>query len=245
MISGKTKPKKQTNKMKPSNMTTMMVLALGGMMVFSQTPANAQFGGLGKKKSADSGGASIDKDAFSKSVDEMADNLLSARAALIEAKATMASALDIKTDSLAKASEALRAKEGNTSDKVKKLETLSKASAEVDQAWQAKMAESVELSAEAKAKFAEGSAKFVGAVLLEKQQIETIQKLVEQGQSLVKSSSPLEKAGALSIVKPVTTMATMVPGDVEEGLSTLSKIVEFSTKHNITPPKNATDLLGG
>ena len=232
--------------MKHISMKTVMVLALGGMMVASQTPAYAQLGGLLKKKNADSGGATIDKDAFGKSADQAAENLLAARIAFLDAKAKMMDALGVKSDSVAKASEALRAKEGSTSDKVKKLETTSKTTADADKEFEAKMAESKELSAESKAKFAEGGAKFIEGVLLEKEQIETIQKLVQQGQSLVQSAGPLEKAGVLSTVKPVTTMSTMVPGDVKEGSSTLGKIMKFAKSQNVEIPgaDKATKSLG-
>ena len=192
--------------MKRIGLKSMMVIALGGMMVVSQTPAYAQLGGLGigKKKSADSGGAIIDKDAFGKSADQAAGNLLAARITFLDAKAKMMDALGIKSESVAKASEALRAKEGSTSDKVKKLEATSKSTAEADKQFEASMAESKELSAESKAKFAEGGAKFIEGVLLEKDQIETIQKLVQQGQSLVQSAGPLEKVGVLPMLLPLT-----------------------------------------
>ena len=229
-------------------MKSMMVLALGGMMFISQTPTYAQLGGLGlgKKKSADTGGATIDKDAFGKSADQTAENLLAARITFQDAKKKMADALGIKTDAYEKASEALRTKEGSTSDKVKQLETTSKITADADKEFDAKMAESKELSAESKAKFAEGGGKFIEGVLLEKAQIEAIQKLVEQGQSLVQSASPLQKAGVLSIVKPVTTMSTIVPGDVKEGTSTLSKIMKFAQSQKVEIPGSdkATALLG-
>ncbi len=223
--------------MKHISMKTVMVLALGGMMVVSQTPAYAQLGGLLKKKSADSGGAAIDKDAFGKSADQAVENLLAARIAFLDAKAKMMDALGVKSESVTKASEALRAKEGSTSDKVKKLETTSKTTADADKEFEAKMAESKELSAESKAKFAEGGGKFIEGVILEKDQIETIQKLAQQ----------LEKAGVLSIVKPVTTMSTMVPGDVKEGSSTLSKIMKFAKSQNVEIPgaDKVTDKLGG
>jgi hypothetical protein len=54
----------------------------------------------------------------------------------------------------------------------------------------------------------------------------------------------MEKAGVLSIVKPVTTMASMVPGDVKEGTSTLVKILKFCQSQNVSLPKDATDKLG-
>ena len=224
----------------------VVVLAISGTMVVSQIPAYAQFGGLGKKKTAGSGGPTITKEAFAMSADKAADNLLAARIAFLDAKVKMMEAIGVKADSVAKASEALRAKEGNTSNKVKKLETISKTTAEADKEFEAKMAESKELSAESKAKFAEGAGKFIEGVVLEKEQIETIQKLVEQGQSLAQSAGPMEKASVLSLAKPVTSMAKMVPGDVKEGSSTLSKILKYAKSQNVEIPgaDKVTEKLG-
>lgn len=233
--------------MKYISIKSMTVLALGGMMILGLTSVQAGFGLgdiTGKKKTVDSGGSALTKESFAQSADQAAGNLMVARIAFLDAKAKMMDALGVKSDSVAKASEALRAKEGSTSDKVKALETASKTTADADKEFEAKMAESKELSAESKAKFAEGSVKFIEGVLLEKAQIETIQKLVEQGQSLVQSAGPLEKVGVLSVIKPVTSMATMVPGDVKEGTTTLSKIMKFSQSQNVTIPKDATDKIG-
>jgi hypothetical protein len=231
---------KKGNQMKHSTLKPMLAIALGGMMIVSQTPAHAQLGGLGKKKTAsntaDNSGAAVDKDAFGKSADQVANDLLAARITFLEAKAKMMQALEIKTDSVIKASEALRAKEGSTSEKVKKIQDSSKATADADKEFEKKMAESKELSAESKDTFAQGAAKFIEGALLEKQQIETIQKLVEQGQALVKSAPPTEKAGVLSLVKPVTSMSTIVPGDIKEAGSTLSKMLAFSKNQKIAIP---------
>ena len=225
----------------------MMVLALGGMIIIGQDSVQAGFGldiG-GSKKNAD-GGVVIDKDAFSKSADQAAGNLLAARIAFLDAKAKMMEALGVKSESVAKASEALRSKEGSTSEKVKSLESTAKITAEADKVFESAMATSGELSAESKAKFAEGSGKFIEGLLLEKDQIETIQKLVQEGQSLVKSAGPIEKVGVLKLVKPVTAMSTMVPGDVKEGTMTLSKIIKFSQSQKVEIPNadKATKSLG-
>lgn len=234
--------------MKRISLKSIMVLALGGMMVVSQTPAYAQLGGFGKKKSAASGGATIDKDAFGKSANDAAGNLLGARITFLDSKAKMMEALGLKTDAVTKASEALQAKKGisdagKITDALKDSTVVSK---ESDKQFEASMAESKELSAESKAKFAEGGAKFIEGVLLEKEQIATIQKLVEQGQNLVQSAGPMEKPGVLAVVKSVTTMSTMVPGDVKEGSSTLSKILKFAQSQKVAIPgaDKATDMLG-
>jgi len=235
--------------MKRIRLKSMMVLALGGMMITSQTPVQAQFGGLlggGSKNSADSAGATIDKDAFGKSADDVAGKVLAARITFLDSKAKLMEALGLKSDAVANASEAMRAAEGSTSDKIKVADEQTSISTNADQQIDDSMAQSQELSAESKAKFAEGSGKFIEGVLLEKPQIEAIQKLVAQGQTMVQSASILQKVGVLKIVKPVTTMSTMVPGDVTEGSSTLSKILKFAKSQNVEIPgaDKATASLG-
>ncbi len=227
----------------------MMVLALGGIMVVGQTSTHAQFGGLiGKKKVTDTSGAIIDKEVFGKSADETAGKLMVARIALLDSKAKMMEALGLKTESIAKAREALEAKTGlatKAGDTVDALKDASKATAGTDEAMTKAMESSQELSAESKAKFAEGGGKFVEGILLEKAQIETIQKLIVQGQSLVQSAGPLEKVGAVSLVKPVTTMSTIVPGDVKEGGFILGKIMKFARSQKVEIPgaDKATSIL--
>lgn len=225
---------------------SVLMFALIGIMGVTQTPTYAQLGGLLKKKSNDSGGATISKDALGKSTDEALENVLAARIVLLAAKKLMMEAVGVKTDSVVKASEALQAKSGSTSEKVKTLETSSKTTAAADKEFEEKMASSKELSAESKIKFSEGTAKFVEGILLEKKQIETIIQLVKQGQSLVQSASPLEKVGVLSMVKPLTTMSTAVPGDVKEGMATLSKITAFAKNQKISVPsaEKATSGVG-
>ena len=224
--------------MKKYKMQIVVALALGGALILGQGSAKAQLGGFGKKKSdAGGGGATVNLDAFGKSSQDAADNVLAARLAFLDSKMKMMDALGLKTEAVAKASESLRAKEGSSSkpgEKVEACKTSSKATAEADKAMEAALTESKELSAEAKAKFAEGSGKFIEGLLLEKEQIQTIQKLAEQGQSLVQSASPMEKPKVLGVVKPITDLATIVPGDVKEGTGTLGKILKFAKKQSIT-----------
>jgi len=230
------------------SMKSIMAVSIIGMMIASQSPAHAQLGGLlGNKTSGDSAGATIDKDAFGKSADDVAGKVLAARITFLASKAKLMEALGLKSDAVAKASEALRAAEGSTSDKIKEADKQSAVSKDASKQIEESMAASKELSAESKAKFAEGGGKFIEGVLLEKEQIEAIQKLVAQGQSMVQSASILQKAGVVKIVKPVTTMSTMVPGDVKEGSSTLAKILKFAKSQNVEIPgaDKATDKLGG
>ena len=218
---------------------TIPILLIAAILTLSGTAAQAQLGGVFGSKPAN--GVVVDKDAFRKSSDEVVGKVLAARIKFLDAKAKLMEALGLKTDSVTKASEALRAKEGSTSSKdiLKGIDESKKTTAEADQQFTDSLAQSQELSAESKVKYAEGTGKFIEGVLLEKDQIEKIQKLVEQGQSLAKSASILEKPKMLGLVKPVKTLSTMVPGDVKEGTLTLGKIMKFAKKENITSIPNA------
>ena len=225
---------------------TIPILLIAAILTLSGTAAQAQLGGVFGSKPAN--GVVVDKDSFRKSSDEVIGKVLMARIAFLDAKAKLMEALGLKTDSVIKASEALRATEGSTSskDKMKGIEESKKTSAEADQQLADSLAQSKELSAESKVMFAEGTGKFIEGVLLEKDQIERIQKLVEQGQSMTQSASMFEKPKVLGLVKPVTTLSTMVPGDVKEGTLTLGKIMKFAKKENIsiTNADKATASLG-
>lgn len=202
--------------------------------------------GFGKS----SGAVTVDKGAFLKSTDEVTGNVLTARITFLESKAILMEALGLKNDSVVKASEALRAKEGPTSssdDKVAALKDSSKTTADADKQFDAALSQSSELSAESKAKFAQGTGTFILGVILEKQQIETLQRLVEQGKALSASANPFDKLKAIGLVKPVMTLSTMVPGDVATGTSTLGKIMKFCKTQKITEVPNsdkATASLG-
>ena len=57
----------------------------------------------------------------------------------------------------------------------------------------------------------------------------------------------MEKMKVANMVRPVTDLSSMVPGDVKEGTSTLGKIMKFAKSQNITNIPNsekATASLG-
>lgn len=160
--------------------------------VFAISPTVfAQFGGLNLNKSSDS--APVDKDSFLKTRDDVTGKVFAARITFLDAKAKLMDALNLKNDSVVKASEALRSKEGATSSTDEKLAALKDSTtttADADKQFDVALGGSTELSDESKVKFAEGTGKFILGVILEKQQIDTITKLVEQGKSLAASASP-------------------------------------------------------
>jgi hypothetical protein len=210
--------------------------------------AQAQFGGFGLGQSSGSSGA--DRDALAKATADVTAKVLAARIKFLDAQAKLMEALGLKNDSVIKASEALRAKEGATSstdDQVSALKDSTKVSADADKQVDASIAQSNQLSDESKVKFAEGTGRFIQGVILEKEQVPAIRNLVAQGKSVSASASPFEKLKVIKLVRPVSALAIMVPGDVAEGTTTLGKIMKFCKTQNITNIPNsdkATANLG-
>lgn len=235
-----------------ANLVKNAALALAAaLLLLSSSSALAQFPSLGKLTGGGTKAeAPISLDAFSQSSAETAGQVLAARLTFLDAQAKLMAALGLKTDAIVKASEALRAKEGaatSTGEKVAALKDSSKATAGANKEFEEALTKSDELSAESKVKFAEGSGRFIEGVLLEKAQIETITKLVGQGKAIASSASLMEKMKVANMVRPVTDLSSMVPGDVKEGTSTLGKIMKFAKSQNITNIPNsekATASLG-
>lgn len=224
------------------NALTLMLIAL---IFVSPNGVHSQLDNLfGKKKATGDGGTTIDKSAFGESAEQAAESVLAARIAFLDAKAKMMEALGLKNEAVTKASEALQAKKGasDAGETVDAIKDSSEISEEANRQLAASMAQSAELSAESKIKFANGGSMFIQGVILEKEQIETIQKLVQQGQSMISSAGPLEKVGVLNLVGPVTSLSAMVPGDVKEATTTLSKILEFAKNQKIEIPNSADAL---
>ncbi|MEI8063817.1 MAG: hypothetical protein WCH84_07120, partial [Verrucomicrobiota bacterium] len=164
--------------------------------------SNAQLGGFGKAKD-NSGGGGGDVGGYSKKVDEAVQKGLTARKLYYSAQDKLAQALGIKTDAFTKASEALEAKKGASSSAVMDTMKSQNVSDGAKQISDSLNAESKELSAEAKKKFAEGGGEFIKGVLAESELVTQVTGLVNEGNSLAQSASPLEKVKVLGLVKPV------------------------------------------
>jgi len=235
-----------------SNIVKNAALALvTALSLLLPSNALAQFGALNKLTGGGTkADAPISLDSFGQSSADAAGQVLAARLTFLDAQAKLMTALGLKTDAVVKASEALRAKEGaatSTGEKVAALKDSEKATAGANKEFDEALTKSDALSAESKVKFAEGTGKFIEGVLLEKAQIETITKLVSQGKAIASSASIMEKVKVANMVKPVTDLSLMVPGDVKEGTSTLGKIMKFAKSQNITNIPNsekATSSLG-
>jgi len=200
------------------------------------TQSNAQLGGFGKKKGDSGGGGGGDVSGYSKSVDEAVQKGLTARVLYFSAQAKLAEALGIKSDSYVKAAEATEAVKGASSSKAMAEMKKTQVSDEAKKEMAAALAESKELSAESKKKFAEGGGRFLQGVLAESELVTQVAGLVNQGNSLAQSASPLEKAKVLGLVKPVADLASILPGDVKEGTATVSALLKFAQKQNVDIP---------
>ena len=215
--------------------------------------ALAQFGNL--MKSATGSGdqlatQAVSKDDFLKLLQTTSGGVLTARIKLIDAQIDIMTALGLKTEALVKASEALRKSEGASSspgDLLKAQKDAIKVTGDSVKEMNKSLEKSDKLSDESKVIFVQGTGKFVEAVILEKAQIETVMKLVDQGKTIMSSAGPMEKLKVAGLVKPASELAIMVPGDIKDGLALFVKITSFAERQNITLPnqKEAMDKLGG
>jgi hypothetical protein len=225
------------------------ILTVVSLVGLAAAPAaQAQFGNLLKKDGAAAGVAVSSAD-FSSLLEATTGNVLAARIQFLDAQAELSSALGLNTESLVKASEALRAVEGASSNpgaKVKALKDSSKKTEGAKKEFSAALAKSDSLSAESKEKFAKGTVKFLQGVMMEKEQIDAVMKLVEQGKALSSSAGMTEKVKVLGMIKPAIELASLVPGDVKEGLTTFRQITSFAKGQSIPVPTSgeATDKLG-
>jgi hypothetical protein len=234
--------------MKPNVQKSLLSVAVFSLSLVFLPAAHAQFGGLGLGQSND--GAAANRDSLAKATADVTAKVLAARIKFLDSQAKLMEALGLKNDAVIKASEALRAKEGATSstdDQVAALKDSTKVSTDADNQVDASIAQSNQLSDESKVKFAEGTGKFIEGVILEKEQVSAIQNLVAQGKAVSASASPFEKLKVIKLIRPITALSVMVPGDVVEGTTTLGKIMKFCKTQNITNVPNsdkATASLG-
>ena len=226
-------------------------IAVAALLCVSADNANGQLGGLKKLGFGKDKGKSVkvDKGAFGDTLNDVLGKVTSARIAFIDSQIKLHEALGLKTKATTKLSEAKRALEGASSDpgkKVKALKDSTKTSESANKELKKAMNSSGELSADSKKIFVKGAGKFVEGVVLEKEQIETIKTLVDQGKQLTKSASAFEKLKVLKLVKPVTALASLVPGDVKEGVTTLKAITAFAKKQNVKlgSQEKTNNLLG-
>ena len=213
-------------------------IAVAALLCVSADNANGQLSGLKKFGLGKDKGKSVkvDKGAFGDTLNDVLGKVTSARIAFIDSQIKLHEALGLKTKATTKLSEAKRALEGASSDpgkKVKALKDSTKTSESANKELKKAMNSSGELSADSKKIFVIGAGKFVEGVVLEKEQIETIKTLVDQGKQLTKSASPFDKLKVIKLIKPVTALATLVPGDVKEGVTTLKSITAFAKKQNV------------
>jgi hypothetical protein len=237
--------------MKRMTLRLALSISLGAALL-----AGTAFAGIPglKAPAADMGGSggaapAMSAGDFEKQLSETTFNVLSARQEFTNAQKLLADALGVKTEAFTKAAESLTAASGASTKPGKIVEAMKNSSEltanarkEIDEA----LAKSGELSAEAKVKFAEGTGKFAKGIAAEAAQIAMIKKLVDQGKALTQSASLMDKPKVAGLIKPATELATLVPGDVKEGLATLSQITQFATKHQLALPSEvaAASKLG-
>ena len=222
--------------------TILVITALA----LAASVSDAQFPGMGGKKKAGAEGG-MDINAYSKSVSDAVTSGLHSRLLYLDAQAKLAESLGLKTDAYVKASEAARAGEGATSDKQIEAIKSSTVSPDAKKATDDALAESKEMSAESKKKFAEGGGQCFKGLIAETELLKLVQGLVQQGNSMAQSAGPMEKVKVLGMVKPVTDLVSILPGDIKELSTTVSAILKISQKQNVEIPgaDSIKDKLGG
>lgn len=199
-----------------------------GLNTSTQENSSTQKGGSGETMSASD---------FGHAVTQATHNSIAARLTFLDAQAKLMQALGLKTDAVVKASEALRATEGASSDageQVNALKDSINVSSDADKQVARAMNESQNLSEDSRRLFSQGAAKFVQGVILERNQIIGIKKLGDEGKAVVSNSDILTKAKALKYLKPTLTLIEILPSNVVEGISTLGKLMSFAKSQNIS-----------
>ena len=242
------KIQKEVEKMSARSWNTKQVamIVVIAALTLAGTLSYAQFPGLGGNKQSGTGSGG-DVNAYGKSVADAATKGLTARICYLDAQAKLAEALGIKTEAYVKASESARAAEGASASKQVEAIKSSTVTPEAKKEMEDALAESKELSAESKKKFSEGGGKFIVGVVAESGLVKQVTDLVQQGNKMAQAANPLDKVKVLNMVKPVTDLASILPGDVKEGTTTISAITKFAQKQNIEIPGADTvkDKLGG
>jgi hypothetical protein len=175
-------------------------------------------------------------DDFGQNVMAALHNAIETRLAFLDAQTKLMQSLGLRTDAVVKSSEALRSKEGsstNAGDQVKALKDSIAISEDADKQVAQAMNESTVLTAESRKLFAQGAVLFAKGILLETKQIMELKKLADSGKSLTSGMNPIKIFKALSYVKPTLNLAALLPGNLKECISTMGKLVSFAKSQHI------------
>lgn len=224
------------------------VLSMFGMAAYAQFGGIGSKGLLGKKETQSAGAATKTSDEILKEQDLLLQQFASARVPLLSAQVAALEAFGLKTEAaeLKSDADALQAGATSSAKEIMDLDQKAKGSSEnAVKAIAGKMAESQELDEASKALMAKSVGHFADGVAKETALVALATKLAEEAKSIIESASLAQKASLAASVKPVVNLAAALPKDAKTALDTLGAYVEFCKRHNITLPKEATNLLAG
>lgn len=224
-------------------MKKIILLFLAFGFVFQ---ANAQLGGFKKKLGLGGSGKkqTLSSEEFSDQLGQSLVDVSKARIEFVDAQIKFGQALGLKTEMIQKLTEAKNALEGasDPDDRLKAIKDSTKVTEGAYKESSKAMEDSKELSAESKIIFGKGVGHMIKGASAEKKQVQVIKNLVDQGQSMVKASSLLKKAGVIKLIKPAKDLINIVPGDLKAGFKGLKQGLSFAKKQKITVPDEEGNL---
>ena len=116
---------------------------------------------------------------------------------------------------------------------------------DAQKAMESKMADSKDLSDEAKLKVGESLVCLTKCVVSYKQAADYSQTALDSAQNVVKNSSVTEVFTVKKKLDPVLTIAPKVPGDLTSVVDTSTKYLAFAKSVGVEPPADLESALGG
>lgn len=211
--------------------TTVVGLLLAGVSV------EAKFGvKIPKAPSGGGGGGDISglKADLEKKTADVVKECAGARALYKESYAELCEALGLKEEAIKFRSEADALKSGNTSvSDLKKQKVISEGT---KKAIDEKMDAVGEVTPEQQKHFWASIGLLTEGLSAETAQVEVAAKLGEMAKEITEKASGLDKAAAVAVAEPALDLAMLVPGDVKEVTSVLTKFTKYATTKNIKKP---------
>ena len=159
----------------------------------------------------------------------------------LETKSLIAEALGLRDEAttLKMASESIN--EGN----VKDIPATRAKTKDAQKAMESKMADSKDLSDDAKLKIGKSLLCLTKCVVSYKKATDLSQSALDSAKSVVKNSSLTEVVSVKKKLDPVLTIAPKVPADLTSVVETSTKYLAFAKSAGVKPPADLESALGG
>jgi len=187
-------------------------------------------------------------DQISGSQDKIATDYLGVKVSYLNALALASEAYGNKTSAAELKAQADALKSGATTSAAEKLEAMKKStkiSEDAQKEISAKLDKKETLSEEGKKLMIDSAAAFCDGTAKEATLVAAAVDLFSQAQKTVEAAPLLQKSNALSVILPIKTIATEIPGDLKAAKDVLAKYVDYFKSQNIPLPSNASSLLEG